>query len=233
MSDDLAVNLYLISLLERVWRFGAKPDTDSAREAEKVVTEATFLCEALGGVPSFTMRDVARAAHDAGIEIKFSCDDPAARIAELERELDEAQADHARAQVHINELCLEPARLRSQAAQAERERDKWKERARMTERERDEARETLSRHASAHERHITALARDRDAYCELHAKARAKLNVMTDRYRPRRQSEEPAPEGESVLVCGRRGKSWTACRGAHVADTAFWTHQPPAPGEGE
>lgn len=61
----------------------------------------------------------------------------------------------------------------------------------------------------------------------------AELSDLRDRYRERKQVEEKAPEGEVVLVRGCRGKSWSACWGENVADSAFWTHQPPAPDEKE
>lgn len=203
------------TLLERVWRFSAKPGTDTAREAEKVVTEASFLCEALGGVPSFTLRDVARAAHDAGIEIKFSCDDPAARIAELERELENAKTN-----AETWERCYWAANRSMEEM----------------ERERDALRQTLvteRQAAVATAEELERVRRERNDARQLATIQELDLAALRDRYRPRRQSEEPAPRREAVLIWNAKRETWYQISGVNLHGEETWTHQPPAPGEGE
>lgn len=280
------------TLLERVWRFGAKPGTDTAREAEKVVTEASFLCEALGGVPSFTLRDVARAAHDAGIEIKFSCDDPAARIAdlegqverlqrdnkligELERERDEArrERDEARDMLEVEHeerkraederdalsqtLATERQAAVATAEELERvrgERDAQAQRATDAEaafrKERARA-DALHAELTTTRHDLTALRGTYDAEMDFRAEMRDELGARDDegfpdflrrvcaelsdlraRYRPRRQSEEPAPHGRQVLRYDGLGE-WKVTWSVELAPGDIWTHHPPAPGEGE
>ena len=72
----------------------------------------------------------------------------------------------------------------------------------------------------------------RDDATEVEAICR-ELAALRDRYRPRRQSEEPAPRDEVVHVWDTRVNRWMTWPGERVPDDATWTHQPPAPGEGE
>ena len=58
------------------------------------------------------------------------------------------------------------------------------------------------------------------------------LTALRDRYRPRRQEDEKAPS-DVANVLYWNGSKWGWARPGRLHDDDIWTHQPPAPGEGE
>ena len=77
---------------------------------------------------------------------------------------------------------------------------------------------------------------DSEGFDQFLRRVHRELATLRDRYRPRRQSEEPAPEG-AVLIWAPHDTNGPAgwCYGTDddVTPDDTWTHQPPAPSEEE
>lgn len=140
------------------------------------------------------------------------------RMAMMERERDEAREDAAKAKRVYNDLfdgAGKEIRALKQALTAERE-----------------AHEATRRELAESQKRLESEVLQHTDTLQEGTELRAKLAEYEERYRPRRQSEEPAPVG-SVLKWGAWSENWELTHWRDINDGDTWTHQPPAPGEGE
>ena len=245
-------------LLERAIRIGAKPGTDVPREVEKIAIEAGMLRDAVEYarsleacperlLPTFkNWHRVRRNAKPAGAAEPITDDDAedAIRVeceyGRLRRQCQEcdANAEIAEMRARIAELERCPGAIGYRCADGE-----------LVECDEDGNEEVKSpcprcrpdEFAAGYRARLDELVqrathaeRERDQWRDAHTELEEQLDDLRDRYRPRRQSEEPAPAGVPVLSWSHSEKRrdigvWFWRMGENVAPNGTWTHQPPAP----
>lgn len=195
--------------------------------------------------------------HEQLLESGRTCSRLAARVSELEKKCDEADRILAEQAARLAEMKRQAERWTEtySACLEDREqlRKKWDERGNRARIERDEARaqatelererDSLAKISMSAVREADALRQTLDterqaavATAEELERVRLELAALRNRYRPRRQEKEPAPDGV-VLIWAPKDPGGPAgwCYATHedIQRDDIWTHQPPAPGEGE
>lgn len=182
-----------------------------------------------------------------GTHVVAEAERVAARIAELERENAILKNTHKedRGEIKRQEEMREKTRRRGEEARSDAkvEREARLKAERELQRVRDEvsaqkfrgeaAELDLARvrnESSAQRSRAENAERERDEWHQVADDLDKTVHELTDRYRPRRQSEEPAPAGVRVMVWSNDSKPrWQWRDGQYVLPNEIWTHQPPAP----